>query len=224
MLDKSYYSDCTVVVEGKAFHLHRFVLASRCTFFQTEFATGKREIILHDISKKVFRGIIDYLYTDTVRRLDNMLEEDFVQLFAAAKTFFKLPELMKKCEYYIYQRVDISTVVSIFQMIQDLEMPILRRACLDYMASELKRLTKLGHISTLSSAQLSELKKRKKEVKKALESEEKIQRKNTLKKIESFHNVPSPETFFLKRKVDAAMKPEKEKEGKTLTRRNSSTW
>jgi hypothetical protein len=90
-------------------------------------------LTIDNISKKTFRGVMDYIYGDCIRRLDSLLHEDLVHIFQAGK-LLQLPELCRKVEFYLTERVDKISVSAIFLSIQELDMPILRKVCMSYMA------------------------------------------------------------------------------------------
>jgi len=89
-------------------------------------------------------------------------------------------------EYYLYERVNEQEIMNIFQLTENSEMRLLRKACLDYMATDFKRFAKLVNTDQLEHWHLEEVKKRKKEMKKEQVSEEKSRKKleKTMKKMQ----------------------------------------
>jgi len=284
-LAKSIYSDVTILVEGKAFRLHRFILYCRSVFFQrllgrppiapppppvyipsrtsmekfsrslssaslfsalarlehnrnprsspsmedsmmppspppspaipplaygigsslsVSFSSGQLSsflepdsdsrnlsespavIDLPNVSKRLFPHVLDYLYTDSLRKVDLLMNEELQQLWELAKQL-ELEGLMRICEYHLFERVNDTEIVDIFYLAESSEMHLLHKACLDYMAKGYKKSGKGGlRLDGLASHLLDEVRRRKKELKKqqGLEEKEKKKLERILKKIQ----------------------------------------
>jgi len=257
VLDKSLYCDCVIVVENKAFKLHKFVLSSRCAYFKQLFEDhSNEETITLDstqFAKDVFINVVDYLYTDTLRRVDTLLPTELKSVYECA-LILGLKALQKKCEYYLVEKINDETVSSIFLLTENTEMVTLRKACMDYIANDLKQFTKSGSLENLGVDQLAELKKRQKESKKEKTTEEKEMKKaeKNAKKLQKLKDTvvlglhsnlpPTPQTFFYKRNLTktadihrqqlnpcltlplATPVPSPPTSPKPIARRNSSKW
>jgi len=189
VLDRNLFSDCVIFVEGTSFKLHRFILSARSSYFATIFQNEDvSQIHLDGISKTIFRALMDYIYTDTLRRLDAMLNDELVQLFESAQKY-DVQNLMLKCEFYFFERISDETVTEIYLATESHSMPRLKKACLNFIASGLKGMKKKGNslrgssskangiTSSLSNEHINEVKKHLKESKKLREAEEKLKKK-----------------------------------------------
>eukprot|EP01116_Phalansterium_solitarium_P022455 TRINITY_DN7427_c0_g1_i4.p1 TRINITY_DN7427_c0_g1~~TRINITY_DN7427_c0_g1_i4.p1 ORF type:complete len:1077 (+),score=313.19 TRINITY_DN7427_c0_g1_i4:190-3420(+) len=183
MLDKGQYADCQMVVQEKVFRLHRVVLAARSAHFRSLLrahkasgASAEEPIELHDefLTKLVFQAVIDFLYTDSIRHLDQLHDEDLVLVCKAGRAY-GLKRLAKKCEYYMFERLDDDTVVALFRMADAADLPTLRRACMDAMGDALN----VPFKDTLTASQVAEIKKRAKEYAKELASADRNRKRTT---------------------------------------------
>eukprot|EP01117_Protostelium_nocturnum_P003928 TRINITY_DN1519_c0_g2_i2.p1 TRINITY_DN1519_c0_g2~~TRINITY_DN1519_c0_g2_i2.p1 ORF type:complete len:986 (-),score=388.38 TRINITY_DN1519_c0_g2_i2:33-2990(-) len=243
ILDKNLFSDVIVEVERRKFRLHRFVLGFRCIYLMDllkqseqkrvennggkELENNERRdemievltIQVTEVPKDIFACVVDYLYTDVVRRIDTLSPDDIRILHKVSKKF-GLAKLTRKCEFYLFERIDDDNVADIYGQTDPNEMPLLRKGCIDYLAVDLKRMIKSGRLDDLSSSQMDELKRRKKELgKEGLDPSS----KKKAKKSTSFTKEPetTPEVFFSKR---TPMNPMTFAQRPSLERRNSMKW
>eukprot|EP00027_Filamoeba_sp_ATCC50430_P008172 CAMPEP_0168554264 /NCGR_PEP_ID=MMETSP0413-20121227/7684_1 /TAXON_ID=136452 /ORGANISM="Filamoeba nolandi, Strain NC-AS-23-1" /LENGTH=943 /DNA_ID=CAMNT_0008584987 /DNA_START=182 /DNA_END=3013 /DNA_ORIENTATION=+ len=191
-------------------------------------------IELHGIPKLVFHCVVDYLYSDTVRRVNSLEIEELKQLYDAAQKL-SLPKLAEKVLYYLFQKVDDDNVTDVFLLTQNTDMVLLRKACVDYISSDYKKYKKIG---TLEPLHLEEIKKRKKELKKEMTNEEKERKlaEKNWKKIQKSAKSgafppppmavpPTPQSFFTKKATALEPIPPQPTPAKpSLIRRNSMHW
>jgi hypothetical protein len=148
---------------------------------------------------------------------------------------------MEKCEYLLFEKVVAENVEEVFLLADSLQMELLKKGCMDYLAPDFKQLLRTGGLSNLSPEQILKVKHRKKEAKKEASEEEKEKKKEkkTMKKISKipsasalFANLaqsmskPTPETFFAKRN-SIAIGPTGYMLGgrrRVITRKNSTYW
>lgn len=227
-LDSGQFYDCTFEVEGKRFKLHSFVLANRCAQLKklVEAVQDKdTPVPFGSVSKGTFKAILQYIYTDTVQTTQ-MEAEEIVLMWKAAKEL-ELPDLAKKCEFFLVEKISNGTVAELLQA-SEVGMPILRKACTFYIAKDIKSL-KGGSLDTLAPIQVNEVKKLHKEIKKEQDTEDKEKRK-TLKKQRLGKGAAfpppaptsTPGTFFAKR---IPLESRAKQFGKKpLNRRNSTAY
>eukprot|EP01114_Cavostelium_apophysatum_P022478 TRINITY_DN8146_c0_g1_i1.p1 TRINITY_DN8146_c0_g1~~TRINITY_DN8146_c0_g1_i1.p1 ORF type:complete len:179 (+),score=39.23 TRINITY_DN8146_c0_g1_i1:234-770(+) len=77
VLDKNMFADCEIYVQGSAFLLHKFVLSARSKYFAKLLKDHRRkgkndeQISVEGVSKTVFRSLLDFIYTDSLRRVES---------------------------------------------------------------------------------------------------------------------------------------------------------
>mmetsp|Transcript_12873 Transcript_12873/g.31563 ORF Transcript_12873/g.31563 Transcript_12873/m.31563 type:complete len:383 (+) Transcript_12873:65-1213(+) len=77
------YTDVTLVVEGKEFHVHKGILACRCPKFRAMFRAGMQEGDAKEIvlnvdrtgSARAFQYLLEYIYTDDVKAFHEVVED-----------------------------------------------------------------------------------------------------------------------------------------------------
>lgn len=57
--------DVLIKCRGRSFPAHKFVLISRCKFFQSKFQPGICEISLENLNSQIFAQFLTFLYTDS---------------------------------------------------------------------------------------------------------------------------------------------------------------
>ncbi|PRP79980.1 ankyrin repeat protein [Planoprotostelium fungivorum] len=175
---------------------------------------------LLEVTRLSFACIVDFLYTDVVRRIESLIPEDLKNLHRTAIQF-GLPRLARKCELYLYERINDGNCVDIYHLADEKTMPTLHRGCVDFIASDYKRTLKSRGLEGLSGSQHDELRKRYKEMKKegtTLEPNAGSKKKGKGKVPEPER--PTPDQFFARRAPLGAMPPMRP----TLERRNSLKW
>lgn len=76
------FTDTCLVVEGLRFHAHRVFLCAQSEYFRSMLAGGFREssiadgsgeIVIPDVAARTFYHVLEYVYTNFVRDLDQDL-------------------------------------------------------------------------------------------------------------------------------------------------------
>lgn len=101
----SEYSDFTILVDEKSFHLHKCILATRSPVFQAMFRHDMIEknsgtVKIQDIRPEVFHELILFIYTGKVNNLEEMAPE---LLVAADKYSFE--DLKMLCEEFMCHHI-----------------------------------------------------------------------------------------------------------------------
>lgn len=225
ILEKKLYCDCIFIVDKKEFQLHKFILSSRCEYFKKLLESQKDKNIfeLHEenITKKIFTWIIYYIYTNTLQKFHNLSFEEAEILFLIAQKF-ELKELMKNIEFHLFAELTDQNVSSIFLLAEKNSMEILKKACIDYITINLKKLNKNKYLENLNEEFISTLKKKSKNIRK-----EKIKSEKKLKKLllsQTKEKKKSSQSFFCKKKNELPMYSIYSNQKTPLTRRNSFRW
>lgn len=167
ILESGLYYDCTFLVDHKKFKLHKFVLSNRCEFFKMLLIHVQQKdqpVEIKEISRLDFKCVVQFIYTDFVHNTHLLSLDELFSLWKAAK-MFTLINLVIKTEYYLVEHISTNTVEELLMMSEN-GMVRLRKACICFIASNLKNLAKHGVIEDLDENQMAEVKKLAKEVKK----------------------------------------------------------
>ncbi|KAF7031842.1 hypothetical protein CFC21_043104 [Triticum aestivum] len=119
-------TDVTFMVCGEKFAAHRCVLAARSTVFKAELFGSMKDntiasvIDVEDMEAKVFRALLDFIYTDSLPEMetDTGDEEEaqealWLQHLLAAADRYDLQRLKALCEKNLCEHVDVSSVTTI---------------------------------------------------------------------------------------------------------------
>jgi len=131
-LDDQKLSDVTFVVEGKEVYAHK-LLCMRCSYFRAMFEGQMREaqqktIKIPGVSHRVFKALLEYLYTDEV----DISLEFAMELFVAADQF-GVERLKRLCEQTILSSINIDSAALILQAANMHVAHGLRQTCLDFI-------------------------------------------------------------------------------------------
>ncbi|XP_051054990.1 speckle-type POZ protein-like [Phodopus roborovskii] len=96
--EKSFFTDCCLVVAGQEFRAHKVILAARSPVFRTLFQHDLKEsrtnrIEIHDLEPQVFEAMMGFIYTGKAPDLHSMAD---AVLAAADK--YSLERLKVMCE------------------------------------------------------------------------------------------------------------------------------
>jgi len=113
LLKESHFSDCTFSVGGVEFKSHKCVVAARSPVFRAMFCHQMEEakfnrVEIADITSKVFKEMLSFLYTGSAPNLDGMASE----LLAAADKY-QLDRLKVMCEESLCTNLAVENVASI---------------------------------------------------------------------------------------------------------------
>jgi len=150
LIDNDEFADVTFIVEGRAVHAHRAILAVRSDHFRAMFSSGMRESREHEVSlahmrAPVFLALLEYIYVDAV----NVGAEMALELYAAAD-LYTLDRLKGLCEIIVQKNIAIDNAAALFQTADDLHSQRLREVCLAYMVRHFDMVTKTDAFAALS--------------------------------------------------------------------------
>ncbi|RLN86543.1 hypothetical protein BBJ28_00001485 [Nothophytophthora sp. Chile5] len=150
LIDNAEFSDVTFLIEGRAVHSHRAILAARSDHFRAMFSSGMRESHEHEIPLlhtrvPVFLALLEYIYVDSI----NVEAEMALELFAAAD-LYTLDRLKGLCEIIVQKNICVDNAAALFQSSDDLRSYRLREICLSYMVLNFDMVTKTDGFASLS--------------------------------------------------------------------------
>ncbi|XP_062167279.1 BTB/POZ and MATH domain-containing protein 4 isoform X3 [Alnus glutinosa] len=151
LLDNEECSDVTFNVSGEKFHAHKLVLAARSPVFETEFFNGmdedNHEIVITDMEPKVFKALLQYIYTDTLVEDEDFLasssscmpslSDTFAAKLLAASEKYGLPRLRLMCESVLCRDISVDSVANILALADRYHASDLKSVCLKFAAENL---------------------------------------------------------------------------------------
>ncbi|KAL5017801.1 hypothetical protein ScPMuIL_003523 [Solemya velum] len=141
LVNSDLFSDVTLLVDGKMFHAHRAILATRCDYFHAMFTTNMREKstrnpieIKGDIRSDVFLAVLHYLYTNTV---PSDLSCDMLTSVWRVADQFNIDGLKDLATYKVEQSLNTDNVVKVYTEATS-QLPIIEKIqemCLNYISN-----------------------------------------------------------------------------------------
>nr|XP_040252336.2 BTB/POZ and MATH domain-containing protein 1-like [Aegilops tauschii subsp. strangulata] len=143
VLDRNDGTDVSFIVEVETFRAHRVVLAARSPVFRAELFGSMAEatltsITLHDITPKIFKVMLRFLYTDELPaeiELGDSSSEMFQNLVIAADCY-ALDRLKIICAKKLWDNVSIDTVSTTLACAETYNCPQLKNNCIDFLLLE----------------------------------------------------------------------------------------
>ncbi|KAJ0406517.1 hypothetical protein P43SY_001448 [Pythium insidiosum] len=150
LIDNPEFADVKFIVEGRAIHCHRAILAARSDHFRAMFSSGMREsreseIPLTHLRVPVFLALLEYIYVDSV----DVGAEMALELFAAAD-LYTLDRLKGLCEIIVQKNITVDNAAALFQTADELQATRLREICLSYLVRHFDAVTKTDGFAHLS--------------------------------------------------------------------------
>uniref|UniRef100_A0ACD5V197 Uncharacterized protein n=1 Tax=Avena sativa TaxID=4498 RepID=A0ACD5V197_AVESA len=145
MLRDGKGTDVTIHVRGQAFRAHRCVLAARSPVFDGElFGPMKRKdtesIGIEDMEPMVFELLLHFIYTDSLP--DDNGEAygttAVMQHLLVAADRYGVDKLKQVCDMKLRTSLDVETVATTLALAEQHHCPLLREACVTFMASSRK--------------------------------------------------------------------------------------
>ncbi|KAL2320510.1 hypothetical protein Fmac_029479 [Flemingia macrophylla] len=148
LLHDEELSDVTFVVDGERFPAHKLILVTRSTTFGAQFLgrteIAKPEIVITDMEPRVFKAMLQYIYTDNLSPDEDLLTpcsaslesvfESFVPKLLIAARKYGLPRLVRVCEYLLIQDLSINIVAYLLAFADRHKATLLRSKCLEFSA------------------------------------------------------------------------------------------
>ncbi|KAJ1255708.1 hypothetical protein BS78_05G217200 [Paspalum vaginatum] len=142
LLSSAEGRDVTFEVAGEQFPAHRCVLAARSSVFRAELLGSMKEkamdkIQIRDMEPRVFKAMLDFMYTDTVPDFVGEGGDVFVltQHLLVAADRYDLERLKRICEHKLCLDMDASTVATTLALAEQHGCRGLKKACFKLLKS-----------------------------------------------------------------------------------------
>ena len=157
MLAQGLFADVTFVVEESRIPAHRCVLACRSEHFRAMFMSGMmessaRDVAVIDISPKVFRAVLTYIYTETVDVTDDLSAD----LFIAANRFCLQP-LKSLCEKHLAEMISLKNIVDLLVLAKRHQGEYLMKQGIEFATDNLEAVRRLPDLNRLSKSIMLQL-------------------------------------------------------------------
>lgn len=133
LLESRLFTDVTFVVEGEGMRAHRAILSARCETFRAMFTSGMAEsepgdpVMIADCTARAFRGLLGYLYTDSVSAAS---AAELMELLELADRYL-LEDLRSQCDTRLACRTPgTGEVASLLSFAHTHNAPKLKEACI----------------------------------------------------------------------------------------------
>ncbi|XP_016841032.1 TD and POZ domain-containing protein 5 [Nasonia vitripennis] len=138
LLEDENFSDITIVVEQNEIRAHKAILAARSPVFASlimenssvaNCSGNSSTIEVKDVKPKIFKKLLQYIYTDKVDGIDSTIAKD---LLVAAITY-DLKQLKATCENILYNSIGIDNAVEILDIADQYYIPALRSQAKNFL-------------------------------------------------------------------------------------------
>ena len=145
-MDNGFHSDLVICVGEQQFEAHKNVLSSQSKVFESLIKSNS--LTIDDVEPQVFSQILDYLYTNSVKKLDQMAAKLLV-----ASDNYKLDQLKAKCEVYLSSDINTENWSNLLILSHRHSATILKTAVMDFLRS---RSTQVSETEKWKKLQLDE--------------------------------------------------------------------
>ncbi|CAN6299403.1 unnamed protein product [Urochloa humidicola] len=160
-------SDVTLSAGGVRFRAHRCVLAARSPVFKAELLGSMREgtsdcdIDIEDMEPRVFKALLQFMYTDVLPEVDQKEEAAMSQHLLEAADRFNLQRLKLLCEDKLCGCIDTGSVVNTLVLAEQHNCQGLKEKCFEFLKSTglnaVMATDGFNHLSSSCPAVLEEL-------------------------------------------------------------------
>ncbi|CAL5077976.1 unnamed protein product [Urochloa decumbens] len=159
LLDTQEGVDVIICVAGEKFHAHKLVLASRSSFFRSEFFDHEsddekyeadarneiKEIIIDEMDPIVFKAVLHFIYRDNLVNDDELsasssdcsIFDTLAAKLMAAADKYVLPRLRLLCESYLCKHIFVNSVAATLALADRHHALELKSVCLKFVAENL---------------------------------------------------------------------------------------
>lgn len=137
LLDNEKFSDVTLNIEGKEFHAHKNILASKSAVFAAMFEHDMKEntdneVEIKEIKYEVFKELLRFIYAGKVNDIDNVADG----LFAAADKY-QLERLKVMCEETMIENLSNQKAVEYLKLADLYDVHKLKKKAVDFIVLNL---------------------------------------------------------------------------------------
>ncbi|KAL6643065.1 hypothetical protein ACP70R_021246 [Stipagrostis hirtigluma subsp. patula] len=161
-------ADVALEAGGETFNAHRCVLAARSPVFKAtllgpmkESTTSHGAIRIEDMDARVFKAVLQFIYTDTLPEMNGLDEVAMSQHLLEAADRFGLQKLKIMCEDKLRERIDTSSVATTLALAEQHGCQELKERCLEFLRSTTLRTAMaadgFSHLASSCPAVLEEI-------------------------------------------------------------------
>ncbi|XP_063444753.1 kelch-like protein 24 [Mytilus trossulus] len=109
-------SDIFLLVQKQRFCCHKVILATFSAYFDAMFSSElselhQEEVTIHDVDKKTFSKILDFMYTGEIAvTIQN------VQDLMSTSSYLQIPLLQAQCERFMVRHIEIDNCIDVVQL------------------------------------------------------------------------------------------------------------
>lgn len=135
--------DVTFSVGGINLKAHKAVLATRSPVFRAELCgpmmeAGREAIVIKDVQPDVFRALLHFIYTDTLRHLDDLHANDYGEMIRhllVAADRYAMDRLKLMCQSILCESLEVQTVATTLALADQHHCDKLKDACIEFITS-----------------------------------------------------------------------------------------
>ncbi|XBI95036.1 hypothetical protein VPH35_031577 [Triticum aestivum] len=128
-------ADVTILVGGRRFRAHRFMLAMRAPLLDAQIFGPTMEVA--EMEPDIFQILLHYVYTDSLPPCDGQgYSTAAVEHLLAAADRYGLGRLKAMCQGELCGRIDANTVMATLALADQYRCERLKDACLEFMSSQ----------------------------------------------------------------------------------------
>eukprot|EP01129_Flabellula_baltica_P007574 TRINITY_DN2969_c0_g1_i1.p1 TRINITY_DN2969_c0_g1~~TRINITY_DN2969_c0_g1_i1.p1 ORF type:complete len:962 (-),score=179.09 TRINITY_DN2969_c0_g1_i1:201-3086(-) len=136
--ETSIGSDLTLITQGTEFSVHKVVLSSRNSFFNSLLNSGMKESNMEtipiDCDTFILYILLKYIYTREFV-VDETVEERFVDIFLESHKF-DVEGLFRKMEDILCNNIDLENVISLLFLSDQIKSQDLQKRCIQFIRKE----------------------------------------------------------------------------------------
>ncbi|CAL5007388.1 unnamed protein product [Urochloa decumbens] len=141
-IDSTERTDVTFKVKGEVFRAHKIVLATRSPVFDVELygpvGEGNRETIpIEDMEPAIFKALLQYIYTDSLPGMDDLLDgderEEMAKHLLVAADRYALERMKLMCESILCNGLKVENVAETLALADQHNSTELRDACIGFI-------------------------------------------------------------------------------------------
>lgn len=146
LLEKGEGSDVTFVVGGEKIAAHKIILAARSSVFKAELYGQMKEkrarrVTVEDMQPDVFRGLLHFIYTDSLPDMDDLSDDDYyemIRLLLVAADRYAMDRMKLQCESILGEHLDVQTVATTLALADQHNCNGLKDVCIEFITNQNK--------------------------------------------------------------------------------------
>uniref|UniRef100_A0A0E0ASE3 BTB domain-containing protein n=1 Tax=Oryza glumipatula TaxID=40148 RepID=A0A0E0ASE3_9ORYZ len=143
LLEKGEGADVTFVVGGEKIAAHKI---PRSSVFKAELYGQMKEkrarrVTVEDMQPDVFRGLLHFIYTDSLPDMDDLSDDDYyemIRLLLVAADRYAMDRMKLQCESILGEHLDVQTVATTLALADQHNCNGLKDVCIEFIATQNK--------------------------------------------------------------------------------------